>query len=113
MFPDSFPEALTMSIRLLALLWLVPGLCAAETREVRFDWLTQGEASGSLVTRIGEDGERHSRFEFNDRGRGPTIEETIRLDAAGLPVSITVEGKSYMGAPAQEEFSRTGDTARW
>ena len=53
MFPDSFPEALTMSIRLLALLWLVPGLCAAETREVRFDWLTQGEASGSLVTRIG------------------------------------------------------------
>lgn len=113
MSPDTFPEALTMSIRLLALLCFVPGLSAAESREVRYDWLTQGEASGSLVTRIGEDGERHSQFEFNDRGRGPKIEETIRLDAAGLPVAITVEGKSYMGAPAKEQFNRTDDTARW
>ncbi|MFH1601281.1 MAG: amidohydrolase family protein [Pseudomonadota bacterium] len=102
-----------MSIRLLALLLVTPTLSAAEPREVRYDWLTQGEASGSLVTRIGEDGQRHSRFEFNDRGRGPKIEEHIRLDAKGLPVAITVEGKSYMGAPAQEEFSRTGDTGRW
>ncbi|GGA79262.1 hypothetical protein GCM10011521_16880 [Arenimonas soli] len=102
-----------MSIRLFALLFIAPAVHAGETRELRYDWLTQGEPSGSLVTRIGEDGQRHSSFEFSDRGRGPKIEEHIQLDAAGLPVAITVEGRTYMGASVQEEFKRDGATAQW
>lgn len=103
-----------MTLRLLVLLLIAPAaLQAAEPRELRYDWLTQGEPTGSLTTRIDEDGERRSHFEFTDRGRGPKIDERIRLDADGLPVAITVEGRSYMGAPARETFERHDGAATW
>ena len=102
-----------MTLRLLALLSIAPVLQAAEPRELRYDWLTQGEPTGSLTTRIDEGGERRSHFEFTDRGRGPKIDERIRLDADGLPVAITVEGRSYMGAPARETFERHDGAATW
>lgn len=103
-----------MSIRLLTLLFIAPAaLHAAEPRELRYDWLTQGEPTGSLTTRIDGEGQRHSHFEFKDRGRGPEIEEQIRLDAQGLPVAITVEGHGYMGAAVREQFNLRDDTARW
>ncbi|WP_374602138.1 amidohydrolase family protein [Arenimonas sp.] len=102
-----------MWIRLSVLLAIAPALQANEPRELRYDWLTQGERSGSLVTRVAADGQRSSHFEFSDRGRGPEIDETMRLNAAGLPVDLKVQGKSYMGAPVAESFSRDAETARW
>lgn len=102
-----------MLMRLGFLLALAPALHAGEPRELRYDWLTQGERSGSMVTRVDGDGHRHSRFEFSDRGRGPEIEERIAVDAAGLPAMIRVQGRSYMGAPVEESFHRDEDAARW
>ncbi|HEX5694413.1 MAG TPA: amidohydrolase family protein [Arenimonas sp.] len=102
-----------MWIRLSVLLAIAPTLQANEPRELRYDWLTQGERSGSLVTQVAADGQRSSHFEFTDRGRGPEIDETMRLDAAGLPLTLKVHGKSYMGAPVAESFSRDDGTARW
>lgn len=102
-----------MPIRALLLLALAPALQAGEPRELRYDWLTQGERSGSLVTRIDADGRRSSHFEFKDRGRGPAIDEVIELDAKGVPRVLRVQGHSYMGAPVEEHFSRNADTAQW
>ena len=95
------------------LLALAPALQAGEPRELRYDWLTQGERSGSLVTQVDADGQRHSRFEFSDRGRGPKLDERIALDASGLPVAIELQGHSYMGAPVEESFHRDDNSARW
>lgn len=102
-----------MSVRALSLLLLAPALQAAEPREIRYDWLTQGERSGSLVTEVDAEGRRTTHFEFTDRGRGPALVERITLDAAGLPTSVVVEGKGYMGAPVDERFEREGGRVRW
>jgi imidazolonepropionase-like amidohydrolase len=84
---------------------------ADETR--RYDWLTAGKVSGSLVVHLGEDGSRVSDFEFNDRGRGPKIHELIRVDENGRMVSLQVSGKSYMGAPVDERFRIEDGVATW
>jgi imidazolonepropionase-like amidohydrolase len=95
-------------------LLLAAGVAAAdEGRTVRYDWLTAGEVSGSLVLQIRQDGGRVGDFEFNDRGRGPKIHEEIRLGADGVPVSLQVTGHSYMGAPATETFGVADGRARW
>jgi hypothetical protein len=39
------------------------------------------------------DGVIHEFFQFNDRGRGPKIYSTYRLDASGLVLEEPVEGR--------------------
>lgn len=102
-----------MPFRLLALLLIAPALQAGDAREIRYDWLTQGERSGLLLTRVAADGERRSEFEFNDRGRGPKLVERIRLDDAGLPTLIEVEGQSYLGARVAERYALEAGAATW
>ena len=102
-----------MPILVLVLLLAAPALHAGEATEFRYDWLTQGERSGSLVTRVDAEGVRHSRFEFNDRGRGPRLSERLQLDSRGLPIRVEVEGNSYLGARVDERFERSEGSARW
>jgi imidazolonepropionase-like amidohydrolase len=102
--------------RVLALLsgfagWMLTPLQAEESRH--YDWLTAGKVSGSLVSRFTDDGARVSEFEFNDRGRGPKIRETLRVDESGRLVAVEVTGHSYMGAPVKEIFGIEDGTARW
>jgi hypothetical protein len=108
------------SIRLPSLLfWLVLWLllpvaaAAKEAPAVRYDWLTAGEVSGSLLLQIREDGTRIADFEFNDRGRGPKLHEEVRFGDDGRPLELQVSGHSYMGAPVQESFRVEDDLARW
>ncbi len=92
--------------------WLAPmPLRADETRH--YDWLTAGKVSGSHVLVITDDGRRISKFEFNDRGRGPRIHEEARIGEKGLLRSLRINGHSYLGAPADETFLVEGDVARW
>jgi hypothetical protein len=102
-----------MLARATLLLILAPGLQAADGTERRYDWLTQGERSGSLVTRIDADGGRRSEFSFSDRGRGPELVETATLDARGLLRELHVAGRSYLGAPVDERFQQDDTQARW
>src|SRR5437868_10236028 len=57
--------------------------------------------------------ELHSWFEFNDRGRGPHIEFTTRLDTRGVPVAFTATGHAYLKDTVEERFTATSDSARW
>lgn len=102
-----------MLTRAALLLLLSPALHAADGVERRYDWLTQGERSGTMVTRVDADGRRHSEFSFNDRGRGPKITETATLDADGLLRDLNVTGRSYMGAAVDEHFASDGKKANW
>ncbi len=80
---------------------------------VRYDWLTQGEPSGELVVTIQDDVARSTHFEFNDRGRGPSIDTRIEVDEAGRVVLFESSGNAYMGAPVNERFEYADGTASW
>jgi hypothetical protein len=95
-------------------LWLLtlPAMALGQTT-VHYDWLTQDEVSGRLELTIHDNGERSTHFEFNDRGRGPSLDEHYRVVDGGLIESFSVEGKAYMGAPVEERFEHGSGTARW
>ncbi len=94
---------------LLTLVW--PLLAQAQTT-VNYDWLTQGEVSGRLQLTMHASGERSAHFEFNDRGRGPALDERYRPGANGLLDHFETHGKAYMGAPVAERFTYDAGTAR-
>ena len=86
---------------------------AQPTRTFEYDWLTQGEVSGELVLTIQDDNERSTHFEFNDRGRGPDIDASYRVNDAGLILAFESGGHSYMGAPVDEQFRYAEGKAQW
>jgi hypothetical protein len=59
------------------------------------------------------DGSVHEFFQFNDRGRGPKLYVTYRLDDSGLIVSEESKGVDYMKTPFDERFSVSAGTAVW
>lgn len=95
----------------VSMLVLTAPALADETRH--YDWLTAGKVSGSHVLVIEADGTRVSDFEFNDRGRGPKLRETLKTGDDGIVVSLAVSGRSYMGAPVDETFRNENGEAYW
>src|SRR5229473_4108801 len=59
------------------------------------------------------DGTLHELFQFNDRGRGPKIYTTYRLDAKQLIAAEDSKGVDYMKAPVEEHFAITSGQAVW
>jgi hypothetical protein len=88
-------------------------LLGAEAQTHSYDWVTAGNVSGSLRVEVAADGSRNAEFEFNDRGRGPKLEEQSQVDDAGMLVSLEVRGHAYMGAPVAERFNADGNTVNW
>jgi imidazolonepropionase-like amidohydrolase len=52
-------------------------------------------------------------FDVKNNGRGPTIAESITLDAAGLPIEWSVKGSTTFGSKIAEHFSRKGTRGEW
>ena len=52
-------------------------------------------------------------YDVKNNGRGPTIAETLRLGADGLPVAWTITGATTFGSKVDESFERRGNRARW
>src|SRR5471030_3264255 len=52
-------------------------------------------------------------YDVKNNGRGPTIAETITLDAAGLPTEWSVKGSTTFGSKVAEHFSRKGARGEW
>jgi len=77
-----------------------------------FTVLVGGTEIGGLDISPSEDG-FGVEFEYRNNGRGPTISESITLDAQGLPTSWTISGASTFGNPIDEEFSYADSEARW
>jgi cytosine/adenosine deaminase-related metal-dependent hydrolase len=59
------------------------------------------------------DGAIHEFFQFNDRGRGPKIYTTYRVDEHGLIVFEESKGVDYMKTPVTEHFEFANGTATW
>jgi imidazolonepropionase-like amidohydrolase len=69
--------------------------------------LIAGHPAGSMtVTRTGA--ERHIHFEFNDRGRGPEMDEAVTLSETGVTAKVAVKGSDYYHGAVDEKW-RGGD----
>ncbi|HEU5217446.1 MAG TPA: hypothetical protein VFU23_02235, partial [Gemmatimonadales bacterium] len=80
---------------------------------LRYTMLLSGNRAGSMLVIREADGSARTRFEFNDRGRGPKTETLLRIDAAGLPTAVSITGNDYLKAPVEEHFTVTGGTGTW
>ena len=75
--------------------------------------LTDKTPSGQDAIWKSGDGTIHEFFQFNDRGRGPKIYTTYRLDSRGLIVFEESRGVDYMKSPVEERFSLVAGEAAW
>ena len=106
--------------RRLATLFYALAVCACAfafsvfaQKETRYTVLLTGKTAGLQTSRVRPDGARELTFEYSDRGRGPKLTTTIKLDASGLPVSLDTTGNDYLKAPVAEVFNFENGVARW
>ncbi len=52
-------------------------------------------------------------YDYKDNGRGPTIKETLVLNADGFPVQWDIAGSSTFGNTIDEHFKLDGKNASW
>lgn len=102
---------MTRSMALVAFLATIISLpVSAETRHTV---ILGGNKAGIQTTSIAADGTREVSYEFNDRGRGPKISTRIKVNEAGLPVSVQTSGNDYMKVAVKETFTLEQGVARW
>ncbi|TPV33415.1 amidohydrolase family protein [Paucihalobacter ruber] len=52
-------------------------------------------------------------YDYKDNGRGPTMKETIVLNAAGFPIQWQITGNTTFGNAVDEHYTYNGTTASW
>jgi imidazolonepropionase-like amidohydrolase len=52
-------------------------------------------------------------FDYKNNGRGPTMKESIKLNADGLPMAWDITGATTFGSKVEEHFARNGVKATW
>jgi imidazolonepropionase-like amidohydrolase len=55
----------------------------------------------------------NAHYEFNDRGRGPSYDETITLAPDGTQLTVTTTGHDYLKTPVAESYSVMNNTGIW
>jgi imidazolonepropionase-like amidohydrolase len=102
-----------IAVSLLAA-WPAAALAETEPRTdtAHYTVITGGKRVGTLVA-VTKGEETRIDFDVKDNGRGPTIAETIRLDADGLPTQWTISGTTTFGSKVAEHFLRKGTQASW
>ncbi len=103
------PFRSTPSLALAALMFLAP-VVFAET--ANFTVITAGKNIGHVIAETKGD---TTTVDYNvkNNGRGPTMAETIRSNAAGLPVAWTIKGSTTFGSKVDESFLQSGTHAEW
>jgi len=75
--------------------------------------LDNGTVAGEqIVERIGLDVIK-VHFDFKENGRGPTLDEVIKLAPDQTMLEYHVTGTSEMGGAVDEKFTRKGNQAEW
>ncbi len=92
---------------------LVSSAFAQDPGQTRYAVLIMEKPAGVQTTAVAADGSRTLSYEYNDRGRGPKLTARVRLDTAGVPVSIEMDGVDYIKSPVSERFTFANGVARW
>lgn len=90
-----------------------PAMPQVTADTLRYAVLLQGNVAGSQAVWREVDGTIRVRFEYSDRGRGPSLDERIVVDAQGLPTGVEVSGNDYLKASVNERFALAGGRAMW
>ncbi|HET9837018.1 MAG TPA: amidohydrolase family protein [Candidatus Angelobacter sp.] len=90
-----------------------PAIPPKEAAGTRYALLTMGNKAGYEQITRNADGSLQVHFEFNDRGRGPSIDEKIVSGKDGIPSAIEIKGNDYLKAPVEERFSVQAGKATW
>jgi imidazolonepropionase-like amidohydrolase len=100
----------TIAIAGALLAFSVSGPAVAET--YRYVVMANGEKVGYLTAEV--QGRTTSvDYAVVNNGRGPKAQEKIEADAAGMPVSWTIEGESLFGSPVAERYAWKAGQAEW
>ena len=100
-----------LALGLLALVCATADASSPATLE--YSWLTVDRISGSQTVSRDADGLTTVRFEYADRGRGPSFVSTFRLDTQGIPTEFAASGVNNTRATIDERFRVTGGVATW
>lgn len=92
---------------------VAPASAPESSRDSRYTFLMASNKAGFESSTRNPDGSLQIHFEFNDRGRGPSINEKFAADKDGIPVEIEIGGVDYLKAPVKERFSLKQGTASW
>jgi imidazolonepropionase-like amidohydrolase len=108
------PTTLTRSAsaRILAALLVLslPSLAFADT--FTYSFIFGGKNVGHLIAETKGDLTTVD-FDVKNNGRGPTIAESVKLDAAGLPSEWSIKGATTFGSKVAESFIAKGSSADW
>lgn len=85
---------------------------AHPTDTLRYSILLSGNRAGSEVAVRGADGSILVFQEWNDRGRGPKLETKVST-RGGMIAGASISGHDYWKKPVNEQFTLSGDSARW
>src|ERR1051326_7800655 len=85
----------------------------ANVPSTRYTFILSGNKAGYESSTRNPDGSLQIHFEFNDRGRGPNVNEKILADKDGIPTDIEITGVDYLKAPVEERFSLKQGVASW
>jgi imidazolonepropionase-like amidohydrolase len=91
----------------------VPAPAPESAATTRYTFILAGNKSGFESSTRNPDGSMQVHFEFNDRGRGPNINEKIVAGKDGIPVEIAITGVDYLKSPVEERYSLKQGTASW
>jgi hypothetical protein len=80
---------------------------------LEYSWLTVDRVSGSQVVSRDDSGVTTIRFEYADRGRGPSFRSTLKLGVAGVPTAFTATGVNNTRATIDERFHAERGLAMW
>ncbi len=94
----------------VALLITLPSLALADTYTYSVIF---GEKKVGHLTAETKGDRTTIDYDVKNNGRGPTIAESITLDAAGLPTEWSVKGTTTFGSKISEHFIRKGARAEW
>ncbi|HEY0745849.1 MAG TPA: amidohydrolase family protein [Steroidobacteraceae bacterium] len=92
------------------LLLSLPSLALSDT--FHYVFITGDKNVGHLTAETAGD-KTTVDYDVKNNGRGPTIAESITLDAAGLPTEWTVMGSTTFGSKVAEHFKRKGAQGEW
>lgn len=100
-------------MRLLLLLVLVAGTSAyASVDTTRYEVISSGKVTGKHTRWSNETGHIGYHYDFNDRGRGPSVDVNIRT-ADGLVIERTAKGHDYFKGAVEESYTYSNGTAQW
>ena len=71
---------------------------------LEFSVLMAGRNAGQLRQWPDTGGTTTTSFRYNDRGQGPTLIQTIKLDKAGIPVAMHLAGTDYLHRSVRESL---------